>query len=160
MLTSALHSRAFASAYTLLVLAAVAFSTARAAPMDPYDPSLLSLTSSNFTSATSQGMWLVEFFSPYCKHCKQFAPTWKDLVAADSHLQDSSDFHFARVDCIAQGDLCAQHNINAYPSIELFRNATWIESYDFDRDFDSLDSYVQARALDNRKFISLAPAST
>lgn len=46
----------------------------------------------------------VEFFSPYCPHCKAFMPTWSLLKEMHGeHLADSSNFHFARVDCVAQG---------------------------------------------------------
>jgi thiol-disulfide isomerase/thioredoxin len=109
--------------------------------MPAFDPAVLSLTEGNFTSCTDKGMWLVEFFSPYCPHCKRLAPTWRDLADAERHLQDSSDFHMARVNCIAQGDLCSRNNILGYPSIELFRDGTWAETYEGDRSFDDLDAY-------------------
>ncbi|PWZ01080.1 thioredoxin-like protein [Testicularia cyperi] len=144
---------ALLAAAVLSVLAAL---TASALPISAFDPALTSLTSGNFTSSVGTGMWMVEFYSPYCVHCKRFAPTWKDLVESDRHLEDSSDFHFARVNCIAQGDLCNKQNINAYPSIELYRDGNWVESCTVDRDFASLDAYVQARAADNRKIIALA----
>lgn len=35
--------------------------------------------------------------------CKKFAPVWEDLTEMNEHLQDSSEFYMARVDCIAQG---------------------------------------------------------
>ncbi|GAK62913.1 uncharacterized protein PAN0_002c1115 [Moesziomyces antarcticus] len=139
----------------LLALLATLAAVSLAGPMPAYDPAVLSLTEGNFTSCTDKGMWLVEFFSPYCPHCKRLAPTWRDLADAERHLEDSSDFHMARVNCIAQGDLCSRNNILGYPSIELFRDGTWAETYEGDRSFDDLDAYIQARAADNRKLIAL-----
>ncbi|GAC72757.1 thioredoxin/protein disulfide isomerase [Moesziomyces antarcticus T-34] len=139
----------------LLALLATLAAVSLAGPMPAFDPAVLSLTEGNFTSCTDRGMWLVEFFSPYCPHCKRLAPTWRDLADAERHLQDSSDFHMARVNCIAQGDLCSRNNILGYPSIELFRDGTWAETYEGDRSFDDLDAYIQARAADNRKLIAL-----
>lgn len=61
------------------------------------------LNSDSFSTSTSSSMWLVEFFSPYCPHCKRFKPTWENLVSLHGHLADSSGFNFARVNCIEQG---------------------------------------------------------
>lgn len=136
-----------------LLIAAV---TVMSKPLPAYDPAVQALTAGNFTSATENGMWLVEFYSPYCPHCRRIAPTLRDLAESSRHLEDSSNFHIARVNCIAQGDLCTRQNIVGYPSLELFRDGVWFESYDGDRSYDDLDAYVQARAADNRKLMSLA----
>ena len=137
-----------------MALLAVAASV-MAVALPAYDPAVQSLTESNFTSSTDKGMWLVEFYSPYCGHCKRFAPTFHDLAESNRHLEDSSDFHIARVNCIAQGDLCTRQNIQGYPSLELYRDGTWFESYDGGRAYEEVDAYIQARAADHRKFIAL-----
>ncbi|SNX82395.1 uncharacterized protein MEPE_01101 [Melanopsichium pennsylvanicum] len=136
---------------TLLVAAASVLS----GPLPNFDAAITSLTGGNFTSATETGMWFVEFYSPYCGHCKRFAPIFHDLAESNNHLQDSSEFHIARVNCIAQDDLCVRQNIDAYPSLELFRDGAWFESYTGMRTYDDLDAYVNARAADNRKLISV-----
>lgn len=126
-----------------------------AGPLPSYDPSVTSLTEGNFTRSVDNGAWLIEFYSPHCGHCKRFAPTFHDLADDNRHLEDSSNFHIARVNCIAQGDLCTRHNIDAYPSLELFREGRWIESYIGDRSYEDLDAYIQARAADNRKLMDV-----
>ena len=39
---------------------------------------VIELTDSNFDSLVmgSDDMWLVEFFAPWCGHCKNLAPEW------------------------------------------------------------------------------------
>lgn len=61
------------------------------------------LVSTTFDSTVQKGMWLIEYFSPYCPHCQHFAPVWKMLFEMHGQLADTSDFHLGRVDCIAQG---------------------------------------------------------
>ncbi|SPO22681.1 uncharacterized protein UTRI_01359 [Ustilago trichophora] len=133
----------------------IAAASVMAGPLPSFDPAIQALTAGNFTSATEAGMWFIEFYSPYCGHCKKFAPTYHDLAESNKHLEDSSDFHLARVNCIAQSDLCERQNIAAYPSLELFRDGAWFESYMGERSYEELDAYVQARAADNRKLIAI-----
>lgn len=133
----------------------VASSFVAAGPLPAYDPAVQSLTEGNFTSSTDHGMWFIEFFSPYCGHCKRFAPTFHDLAVDNRHLEDSSDFHIARVNCIAQGDLCVRQNIDGYPSLELFQDGKWFESYEGGRSYEEVDAYVQARAADHRKLMAI-----
>ncbi|SJX61100.1 uncharacterized protein SRS1_12321 [Sporisorium reilianum f. sp. reilianum] len=126
-----------------------------AGPLPAFDPAVQSLTASNFTSCTDNGMWFVEFYSPYCGHCKRLAPTFHDIAESNRHLEDSSNFHIARVNCIAQADLCERQNIDGYPSLELFRDGTWFESYTGGRRYEELDAYIQARAADHRKLMAV-----
>ena len=39
---------------------------------------VITLTESNFDEMVmqSEDMWLVEFFAPWCGHCKKLAPEW------------------------------------------------------------------------------------
>jgi protein disulfide-isomerase len=90
------------------------------------------------------GYWMVEFFSPYCGHCKHFAPTWQtmyefyytdDPVPQSQGTEDDLngftkyyDFHFAKVDCVANGDACAAHNIGSFPTVVLFKDGVKISS--------------------------------
>lgn len=129
--------------------------SAVAGAIPAFDPVVPSLTDANFTTATDVGMWFVEFYSPYCGHCKRFAPVLHDLAESNKHLEDSSEFHIARVNCVAQADLCTRENVAAYPSLELFRDGVWLESFEGDRSYNVLDSYIQARAADQRKLLSL-----
>jgi protein disulfide-isomerase len=90
------------------------------------------------------GYWMVEFFSPYCGHCKHFAPTWQtmyefyytdDPVPQSEGTEDDLngftkyyDFHFAKVDCVANGDACAAHNIGSFPTVVLFKDGVKVSS--------------------------------
>lgn len=60
------------------------------------------LTPENFKSTISHGWWYVEHFSPHCWHCREFMPTWEELVKRT----DQGEFpglHTAQVDCAIHG---------------------------------------------------------
>jgi len=90
------------------------------------------------------GYWMVEFFSPYCGHCKHFAPTWQtmyefyytdDPVPQSEGTEDDLngftkyyDFHFAKVDCVANGDACAAASIGSFPTVVLFKDGVKVST--------------------------------
>ncbi|KAK0540474.1 hypothetical protein OC835_000641 [Tilletia horrida] len=118
----------------------------------------LHLNSKTFQPSTHAGAWLVEFYSPYCHHCQKFAPTWEDVSKMSAHLADSSQFRFARVDCIAQGDLCADQKVKWFPTVRLYYDGVEKGEYKGDRSYDDLTAYVKAKASDYRKIIAGRPA--
>lgn len=105
-------------------------------------PPMAELTSDNLASTIAKGYWLVEFFSPYCGHCKHFAPTWQTLYefyytddpvpqteGSEGDLNSFTryyDFNFAKVDCIANGDACASQKVNSFPTIRLFKDGEMV----------------------------------
>ena len=67
----------------------------------------------------SDALWLVEFFAPWCGHCQQLAPEWKDAAA---QLADEipDDVKLAAVDCTRNNGLCAKYKVDGYPTITVF----------------------------------------
>jgi thiol-disulfide isomerase/thioredoxin len=58
------------------------------------------LIADNFKTAIAKGVWFVEHYSPYCGHCKAFAPTWEKLA---EESENYPGVELAQVDCSVSG---------------------------------------------------------
>jgi len=103
------------------------------------------LNEENFDATTHKGLWFIECFSPFCPHCKHFAPTWIKLVDKMKHYEPAG-LKMGQVDCIAQGDLCIRLKIDYYPQMKLFEDGKFIESYSGDKDVEALAKYLEQKA--------------
>ncbi|KAL7102449.1 hypothetical protein ACP275_08G121400 [Erythranthe tilingii] len=75
------------------------------------------LNSSNFDELVlkSKELWIVEFFAPWCGHCKKLAPEWK---RAASSLK--GQVKLGHVDCDAEKSLMSRFNVQGFPTIMVF----------------------------------------
>nr|GAT46096.1 protein disulfide isomerase [Mycena chlorophos] len=103
------------------------------------------LTPDNFKSTISKDTWLVEFFSPWCGHCRGFAPTWEKLVEMNSH-KGVDGVQLAQVDCSVNGDLCNENGVKGYPQMNLYRRGEMVERYKGSRELDLLNEYLDKNA--------------
>lgn len=63
---------------------------------------MVTLTANDFQSGISTDLTFVEFYSPWCGHCKRFAPTFKNLAEIQEHWADEG-FRIKRVNCATSG---------------------------------------------------------
>ncbi|GEQ72730.1 hypothetical protein JCM33374_g6418 [Metschnikowia sp. JCM 33374] len=78
------------------------------------------LTQATFDSFTGQSLTFVEFYSPYCSHCLQLAPVWKETYFLTENEQTSSKIYMRQVNCVESGDLCEREEVNFYPNLRLY----------------------------------------
>lgn len=76
------------------------------------ESAVISLTADDFDQkVSSESLILVEFYAPWCGHCKALAPQYDE---ASLKLQEDG-IPLAKVDCVDQADLCQQHGVGGYP---------------------------------------------
>jgi len=96
------------------------------------------LTSNSFTDAIAGKTVLVEFYAPWCGHCKRLAPTWEELATKAS-------FDVAKVDCTVETEVCKVQGVRGYPTIKLFTNGTPVD-FQGPRTIDSFLKFVEDKA--------------
>ncbi|CAK6971756.1 protein disulfide-isomerase A2 [Scomber scombrus] len=88
------------------------------------------LHSVNFDRALSENQYLlVEFYAPWCGHCKQLEPVYAE--AAGKLKEEGSAIRLAKVDAIEEKEIAGEFIIESFPSLKLFLNGDRKETVDF-----------------------------
>ncbi|KAG8808338.1 protein disulfide-isomerase precursor [Serendipita sp. 400] len=100
------------SLYSSLLFASISVAFAsEGAPSD-----VLDLTASNFESVVNPAeLILVEFFAPWCGHCKALAPHYEEAAT----ILKQKKIPIAKVDCVEQSELCQTHGVSGYPTLKV-----------------------------------------
>ncbi|KAL5018533.1 hypothetical protein ScPMuIL_004255 [Solemya velum] len=82
---------------------------------DPED--VIELTDSNFEKLVlnSEDMWMVEFFAPWCGHCKNLAPHW-----ASAATELKGKVKFGALDATVHTVMGGRYGVRGYPTIKMF----------------------------------------
>jgi len=94
------------------------------------------LTKENFGQKTAHGEWLVEFYAPWCGHCKNLVPTWEDLAK-------KAEFNVAKVDCTTEQALGKDFGIAGFPTIKLLKDNK-VYDYSGPRTVESFVEFVKS----------------
>ncbi|XP_063715740.1 protein disulfide-isomerase A3-like [Symsagittifera roscoffensis] len=107
---------------------------------------VIELSDSTFESVIEEKeIILVEFFAPWCGHCKKLAPEYEK--AATALLKNDPPIPLAKVDCTEAGkESCSKFGVSGYPTLKVFRGIENIEDYSGPREASGIISYMKSKA--------------
>jgi len=78
---------------------------------------VVELTPENFKQEvlSSKSVWFVEFYAPWCGHCKNLVPTWKKVAGAFDGM-----VKFGAVDADKHKGLGGEYGVQGFPTIKVF----------------------------------------
>ncbi|XP_037959684.1 protein disulfide-isomerase A6 homolog [Teleopsis dalmanni] len=81
------------------------------------DDDVIELTEDNFDKLVLQSddVWLVEFFAPWCGHCKNLAPEW-----AKAAKELKGKVKLGALDATVHQSKAAEYGVRGYPTIKFF----------------------------------------
>jgi len=131
LLSPASITMARAAVFAALVLCLAAFAAA--------EGDVLDLTTDTFDKTIEDNEFvLVEFFAPWCGHCKKLAP---EYAKAATKLKEDG-IVLAAVDATVEKDLGTKFGVRGYPTLKLFKNGKPTE-YKGGRTEDTIVSYMR-----------------
>lgn len=115
------------------------------------------LTQENFDKEVGQDRAaLIEFYAPWCGHCKKLAPEYEKLGAS---FKKAKSVLIGKVDCDDQKDLCGKFEVQGYPTIKWFpKGSLEPKKYEGARTAEALAEYINTEGGTNVK-ISAPPSN-
>lgn len=110
---------------------------------------VIELTDGDFEDIVmnSDDMWLVEFFAPWCGHCKNLAPEW-----ASAATQLKGKVKVAAVDATVNTVIANRYGVRGYPTIKMFpagKKDGEVVDYDGGRTASSIVEWATSKLSEN-----------
>jgi len=109
----------------------------------------LTLTSDNFDGIAldSKKNVLVEFYAPWCGHCKNLAPTYEKVAQA---FKNEPNCKVAKVDADSDKALAQRFGVSGYPTIKFFPKDNKEEEYSGGRSEQDFIDFLNSKCGTNR----------
>lgn len=106
---------------------------------------VVELTDSNFEKLVlkSDDYWLVEFFAPWCGHCKNLAPHWQKAAT-----ELKGKVKLGALDATVHTVMASRYGVQGYPTIKFFYRGE-VGDYDGGRTASDIVSWANDKAVAN-----------
>ena len=117
---------------------------------------VVDLTNDNFDEIVNGDKNVfVEFFAPWCGHCKALAPEYE--IVADAYVKENNVV-IAKVDCTVEKDVASKYGVSGYPTLKFFKKgSTEATDYSGGRTADDIVGFVNKES-GARGMIKKAPS--
>ena len=100
---------------------------------------------------------LVEFFAPWCGHCRNLAPIYEELAQAFEFASDKVSI--SKVDADEHKSLGKRFGVQGFPTLKWFDGKSDVpEDYQGGRDLESLTSFITEKTGIRPKSKKVAPS--
>jgi protein disulfide-isomerase A1 len=100
---------------------------------------VLTLGNDNFDAEIAKNeITLVEFYAPWCGHCKKLAPEFEKAAHA---LEGKGSL--AKVDCTTEQTVCGKFDVKGYPTVKLFKKDGSHAEYPGGRTADAIIKFME-----------------
>jgi protein disulfide-isomerase A6 len=107
--------------------------------------SVVELTDTNFNALVmeSNEPWIVEFYAPWCGHCKALAPEYEKAAAE----LKGDGIKLGAVDATVHGELAAKYGVKGYPTLKVFPGGkkNKAQNYNGPREKDGIVEYARTQ---------------
>ncbi|XP_074651365.1 protein disulfide-isomerase A3-like [Tubulanus polymorphus] len=116
------------------------------------DADVVELTDSDFDERMKDyDIALVEFFAPWCGHCKRLKPEYAD--AATILKDNDPPVPLVKVDCTENKAVCEKHGVSGYPTLKIFKKGEFSADYNGPREKDGIVKYMSSKAGPSSKHL-------
>ena len=110
---------------------------------------VLILTDSTIDQALKDNEFiLVEFYAPWCGHCKKLVPEYEK--AATLLKENGSVAKIAKVDATVEKNSASKFGIRGYPTLLFFKGGEQLEKYSSQRTAEAIVEYCRTKAGETR----------
>ncbi|CAG4986404.1 unnamed protein product [Parnassius apollo] len=111
---------------------------------------VITLTDSNFKELVldSEDLWLVEFFAPWCGHCKNLEPHW-----AKAATELKGKVKLGALDATVHQVMASRYQVQGYPTIKMFpagkKTSDSVEDYNGGRTASDIVAWALEKVAEN-----------